>query len=272
MITFQEKLITAATTNRSLVCVGLDIDTSRIPCSDPLEFCRQIIGATSEFVCSYKPNLAFFEMMGTEGWALLDQVIKMVPPEIPVIGDGKIGDIGSTASAYAKALFEKLDFDAVTINPYMGQDSVEPFIAYPEKGIFILCKTSNQGSEDFQDLITSTGKPLYMVVAEKAQEWNRNNNIGLVVGATYPEELKRIRHSCPDMPILIPGIGAQGGTLNEAVQFGSDKSGRGAIINSSRAILYASAGPDFAESAREAARSLRDQINSVLHENNYDWS
>mgnify|MGYP003304211102 CR=1 FL=1 len=272
MITFQEKLIAAATTNRSLVCVGLDIDISRIPCSDPLEFCRQIIDATSEFVCSYKPNLAFFEMMGTEGWGLLEQVIKMIPPEIPVIGDGKRGDIGSTASAYANALFEKLNFDAVTINPYMGQDSVEQFIAYEEKGIFILCKTSNQGSEDFQDLIISTGKPLYMAVAEKAQSWNKNNNIGLVVGATYPEELMNIRQCCPDMPILIPGVGAQGGALAEAVQFGTDKAGRDAIINSSRGILYASSGPDFAESARQAARSLRNEINSVLHKNNCDWS
>ena len=272
MTTFREKLRSAATNNHSLLCVGLDIDLSRIPCADPLKFCREIIDATSEFVCCYKPNLAFFESMGLEGWRLLEQVIKMIPSGIPVIGDGKRGDIGSTAAAYARALFETFNFDAVTINPYMGEDSIAPFLAFQEKGIFILCKTSNKGSGDFQDLVTSTGKPLYMVVAEKAQAWNKNNNIGLVVGATYPDQLMKIRQCCPDMPILIPGVGAQGGALTEAVQFGTDKAGREAIINSSRGILYASSGPDFAESAGQAARSLRNEINSVLRENNCDWS
>ena len=271
MITFQDKFEFTATRNQSLVCVGLDIDLSRIPCSDPLDFCRQIISATSDFVCCYKPNLAFFESIGIEGWKLLEQVVKLIPSDIPVIGDAKRGDIGSTASAYAKALFKEFNFDAITINPYMGQDSVEPFVEYQDKGVFILCKTSNKGSGDFQDLITETGKPLYMVVAEKAQSWNRNNNIGLVVGATYPEELKNVRQCCPDMPILIPGVGAQGGTLTEAVQFGTDAAGRGAIINSSRSILYASAGIDFAEAARIATCTMRDEINTVLTENKWGW-
>ena len=271
MITFQDKFEFTATRNQSLVCVGLDIDLSRIPSSDPLDFCRQIISATSDFVCCYKPNLAFFESIGIEGWKLLEQVVKLIPSDIPVIGDAKRGDIGSTASAYAKALFKEFNFDAITINPYMGQDSVEPFVEYQDKGVFILCKTSNKGSGDFQDLITETGKPLYMVVAEKAQSWNRNNNIGLVVGATYPEELKNVRQCCPDMPILIPGVGAQGGTLTEAVQFGTDAAGRGAIINSSRSILYASAGIDFAEAARIATCTMRDEINTVLTENKWGW-
>ena len=183
------------------------------------------------------------------------------------IGDAKRGDIGNTAKAYARAIFVNLGFDATTVSPYLGGDSLEPFIQYRDKGVFVLCRTSNAGALDFQSLLLEErGKhrPLFEIVAQKASEWNTFGNIGLVVGATYPEELQLIRQSHPDMPLLIPGIGAQGGDLEQAVRYGVDAQGQKAIINSSRQIIYASRERDFAELARRAASSLRDQINSYL--------
>ena len=269
--TFQEKLKLVSNRNQSLLCVGLDIDLSLLPPVDPLEFCKEIIDATNEFVCCYKPNLAFFESMGLAGWRLLENIVKIIPSGIPIIGDAKRGDIGSTAEAYAKALFEVFGFDAVTVNPYMGGDSLEPFLSYKNKGIFILCKTSNKGSKDLQDLVTETGKPVYVVVAEHSKRWNSNGNVGLVVGATYSEELKIVRDCCPYMPILIPGVGAQGGSLSAAVEFGTDGLGRNAIINSSRRILYGSSGDDFGNQAKIAAQSVRDEINSILTMHGWHW-
>jgi orotidine-5'-phosphate decarboxylase len=275
MMDFLEKLLKAARTNESLLCVGLDPDPEMMPAGmGVLEFNRAIVDATSDLVCAYKPNLAFYEALGTEGLRALEKTVTYIPDAIPVIGDAKRGDIGSTARAYARALFETLGFDAATVNPYMGYDSLEPFIEYREKGVFILCRTSNAGSVNFQDLVLS-GKsagveggerPLFEVVALRAREWNALGNVGLVVGATYPQELGRVRQLCPEMPLLIPGIGAQGGDAAGAVRYGVDARGEKAIISSSRQIIYAypgggGKGGDFAAAARGAALKLRDEIN-----------
>jgi orotidine-5'-phosphate decarboxylase len=258
---FADKLLNASRKNNSWLCIGLDPDPELMPEVDVLEFNRAIIGATSDLVCAYKPNLAFYEALGIDGLRILEKTIKQVPGRIPVIGDAKRGDIGNTAKAYARALFSVLGFDAATVSPYLGFDSVEPFVSYEDKGIFILCRTSNKGALDFQSLMTN-GLPLYEIVAQKAQQWDTHGNIGLVVGATYPDELKRVRSMCPDMPLLIPGIGAQGGDLASAVGYGVDARGENAIINVSRQILYASTGNDFAQAARTVAEGIRGQINA----------
>ncbi len=265
-VNFVEKLTNTIRKNESLLCVGLDPDPKLMPDKvGVFEFNKAIIDATADLVCAYKPNLAFYEALGSEGLDALKQTVKYVPDDIPIIGDAKRGDIGNTAKAYARALFDNLNFDATTVNPYLGFDSVEPFIQYTNKGVFILCRTSNAGAADFQSLRCETEehshRPLFEIVALKVSQWNIHGNIGLVVGATYPEELRLIRNSHPDMPLLIPGIGAQGGDLASVVRYGVDARGEGAIINSSRGIVYAAKGKDFAEAARRAASSLRDQIN-----------
>ena len=262
---FVEKLSVASARNQSLVCVGLDPDPTLMPPGVTLaDFNREIVAATSDLVCAYKPNLAFYEALGDEGMQGLKKTLEVIPSYIPVIADAKRGDIGNTSKAYARALFEILGFDAATVNPYLGSDAVEPFVQFKEKGILILCRTSNRGARDFQSLLCQTPegpKALYQLVAEKASEWNIYGNVGLVVGATYPEELKILRAAHPDMPFLIPGIGAQGGDLALTVQHGLSPAGGKAVINSSRQVLYASRGPDFAQAARTAARILRDEIN-----------
>jgi orotidine-5'-phosphate decarboxylase len=264
---FREKLTGATRRNDSLLCVGLDPDPERMPEKiGVFEFNREIIDATVDLVCAYKPNLAFYESLGSDGLDDLKQTVEHIPADVPVILDAKRGDIGNTARAYARALFDYLGGDAATVNPYLGLDSVEPFIQYRDKGIFILCRTSNAGALDFQSLRCETEPgtephPLFEIVALKARQWNTYGNIGLVVGATYPEELKLIRSTHPDMPILIPGIGAQGGDPASAVGYGINGQGEMAIINSSRQILYASRERDFAEAARRAAADLREQIN-----------
>ncbi len=264
-MTFREKLIAVQRQQHSLVCVGLDTDPQLLPthlknsAGGVLEFNRQIIEATRDLVCAYKPNLAFYEALGSRGWDILSETLAMVPSEIITIGDAKKGDIGNTAEQYAKALFDNLHLDALTINAYMGYDAVEPFIRDPDHGVFILALTSNPGSKDFQRL--KVGKqPFYEKLVRSSVKWNTKNNIGIVVGATHPKELKTIRTLAPTMPILIPGIGKQGGDLRSSIQFGCDKNGDLAIINSSRAILYASAGRDFADAARREALKLRDKI------------
>ena len=265
---FIDKLNEAAKKNRSLVCVGLDTSPEFIPSGmSVLEFNKAIIDATADLVCAYKPNLAFYEVQGEKGLETLHNTVKHIPQDIPVIGDAKRGDIGNTSAAYAKSLFEYFGFDAVTVSPYLGFDSLEPFLKYKEKGVIILCRTSNKGAADFQSLICQyEGKnlPLYEVVALKASQWNINHNVGLVVGATYPEELKNIRQAHPDMPILIPGIGAQGGDLELAVRYGIDAHHKGIIINSSRGIIYAGKGAYFADAARRATQTLRNDINKVI--------
>ena len=266
---FLEKLLNATRKNKSLLCVGLDPDPKLMPDKvSVLEFNKAIIEATSDLVCAYKLNLAFYEALDDEGLDALKRTVKYIPDDILAIGDAKRGDIGNTAKAYAKAIFSNLNFDATTVNPYLGFDSIEPFIQYTDKGVFILCRTSNAGAVDFQSLrceeSESNYRPLFEIVAQKASQWNIHGNIGLVIGATYPEELRLIRNSHPNMPILIPGIGAQGGDLASVVRYGVDARGEKAIINSSRQIIYASRENNFAQAARQAALSLRDQINHYL--------
>ena len=273
---FVQRLNRACEAHRSLVCVGLDPDPARMPIEDVLDFNKAIVDATHDLVCAYKPNLAFYEALGLSGLEALRDTIEHIrqhAPDVMLIADAKRGDIGNTSRAYARSLFEVWGFDAATVNPYLGSDSVEPFLAYENKGVFLLCRTSNPGAADLQDLpIVDDGEPLYMHVARKAREWNTHGNACLVVGATYPEELKRVREMCPDMPILLPGVGAQAGDLAAAVRNGVDSEGRLAIVNSSRGILYASKGPDFAEAARRAAETLREGINEILSGEGMGWS
>lgn len=267
-MTFMGKLNAAVQKNRSLVCVGLDTSPALIPPGfEVFDFNRDIIDATADLVCAYKPNLAFYEAQGEKGLEALYRSVRYVPKNIPVIGDAKRGDIGNTSEAYAKALFDELGLDAATINPYLGFDAVEPFLKNKEKFAFVLCRTSNKGAADFQSLPCQfEGKtlPLYQVVGLKASRWNTNGNVGLVVGATYPEELQIIRKAHPDMVFLIPGVGTQGGDLKLAVEYGIDKNQRGIVINSSRQIIYASHGADFAKAARGVCQTLRDEINHII--------
>lgn len=264
---FIDRLQTASRANNSCLCIGLDPNPELMPEIDVFQFNREIIDATSDLVCAYKPNLAFYETLGIDGLRALEKTLAYISHKVPVIGDAKRGDIGSTSQAYAKALFETFGFDAVTVNPYLGHDSVAPFTDYTDKGVFILCKTSNPGAADFQETLSrgksadADSRALYELVAVKALEWNVNGNIGLVVGATYPQQLKRIRNICPDMPLLIPGIGTQGGDIASVVEHSAGSKKAMFIINSSRQILYASRGKDFASAARKEALKLRDQIN-----------
>ncbi len=262
---FFDKLEQAALRNQSLLCVGLDPDPARLPVPDVAAFNRAIIEATAELVCAYKPNLAFYEALGEAGMAALRDTLAAIPPDIPVIADGKRNDIGNTARAYARALFDELGVDAATVNPYLGGDAVEPFLEREDKAAFILCRTSNPGARDLQDLLVSAApgseaRPLFEVVAEVAGRWNSRGNVGLVVGATYPEELGRVRQLCPEMTFLVPGVGAQGGDVAAVMRNGLDRAGRGLIINVSRQVLYASREKDFARAAAGAARQLRDEI------------
>ena len=258
---FVSRLLNASRRNRSLLCVGLDPDPSKLPVKDIFEFNKAIIDATADLVCCYKPNLAFYEALGIRGLQALKKTVNYIPRDIPVIGDAKRGDIGNTAAAYAKALFGYYKFDAVTVNPYMGYDSVKPFLDYRDKGIFVVCRTSNSSASDFQDLVDNFGMKFYQTVALRAGDWNKGGNVGLVVGATCPEELKEIRKLCPGMPLLIPSIGAQGGDLELSVRYGVDAAKEMAIIVAARQVLYASKGPDYAQAARKAASELRDAIN-----------
>jgi orotidine-5'-phosphate decarboxylase len=261
---FFAKLEEAIRRNESRLCVGLDSDPPRLPERDVAAFNRAIIEATADLACAYKPNLAFYEAQGPQGMEALQRTLDAIPPEIATIGDGKRGDIGSTAQAYARALFDVYGFDAVTTNPYLGGDALEPFLERADKGVFVLCRTSNPGGADLQGLPVGDGapRPLYEAVAELARDrWNARANVGLVVGATYPGELARIRQLCPNMTFLLPGVGAQGADVAAAVVSALDEAGGGFIINSSRQILYASSGRDYAQAARKAAQALRDEIN-----------
>lgn len=267
-MSFYRRFLQITEEKNSLLSIGLDPDINRMPevvrtQPNPLvKFCSEIIASTSPFAAAYKINFAFFEAEGSEGWAALEKVVAMIPSDILKIADAKRGDIGSTAEKYAYAILQRLNFDAVTVNPYLGKDSVEPFLQWPDKGAFILCLTSNPGAKDFQ-YFSDGSKRLYYKVLEEVKTWNTRQNCGLVVGATYPEELKAIRKVAPELPFLIPGIGVQGGELHAAVTRGTNDSGQLALFNSSRGILYKSSGNDFAEAARKEAESLRDQINEI---------
>jgi orotidine-5'-phosphate decarboxylase len=260
-VTFREKLAEASRRNNSLLCVGLDPDPARLAGTPVAAFVGAIIEATRDLVCAYKPNLAFFEALGIGGMQTLLEALRGVPVHIPIIADAKRGDIGSTSEFYARALFEVYDFDAATVNPYGGSDAVAPFLEYADRGVFIWCRSSNPGAADLQDLELPDGRRLYEAVAELANGWNANGNVGLVMGATWPEQLERIRAICPDLPLLLPGLGSQGADAASALRAGLDAEGSGVIVSASRQVMYASAGDDFAASARREALSLRDELN-----------
>ncbi|HYM47825.1 MAG TPA: orotidine-5'-phosphate decarboxylase [Burkholderiaceae bacterium] len=251
----------------TLLCVGLDPDPEHFPehlrCTDDsiFEFCKSIVDATAEFVCAFKPQIAYFASAGAEdALQRLIVYIREAHPAVPVILDAKRGDIASTAQHYAREVFERYNAHAVTLSPYLGFDSIEPYLAYADRGAFLLCRTSNPGSDDLQMLDTD-GDRLYERVARLAHAWNRGGQLGLVVGATYPYELASVRELVGEMPLLVPGIGAQGGHVEASVKAGQTADGAGIVLNSSRAIIYASQHDDFAAAARRAAQSARDEIN-----------
>lgn len=264
---FYDRLRLIQEKNNSLLCVGLDPDPEKIPGSlrssvDPVgQFCQRIVEATSNLVCAYKLNLAFFESRKGGDLSTLERVLAYIPSDVMTIADGKRGDIGNSAERYARTLLDEFRFTATTVNPYMGEDSIRPFIKNPDRGAFVLALTSNPGARDFQCLRAGR-KPLYEHVVAKAVKWNVNRNIGFVVGATRASQLKRIRSLVPDIPLLIPGIGAQKGNVKLAVRWGCDARGTMAIVNASRSILYASDGEDFAWAARQSAQKLRDEMNA----------
>lgn len=266
-MTFIEKLRRAWAQQDSLLCVGIDPDPERFPsCLSGtdriLDFNRAIIDATARHVCAFKPQIAHFAAAGAE--RALERTIEHIRihhPHIPVILDAKRGDIGTTAEMYAREAFCRYGADAVTVNPYLGGDAIGPFLRYEDRGVIILCRTSNAGSDDIQGLETD-GETVSLRVARKAAgAWNRNGNVALVVGATWPRELAAVRALVGDMPLLVPGVGTQGGDIAAAVESGIDRSGRGLIVNASRSILYAGRDSGFAEAAADEAARLRDRIN-----------
>lgn len=270
---FLDILRGAATQNDSMLCVGLDPEPTRFPAGmqgDPrkiYDFCAAIVDATADVVCAFKPQIAYFAAHGAEDQLeRLMQHIRSHAPHVPVILDAKRGDIGSTAEQYAKEAFERYGADAVTLSPFMGFDSIEPYLAYHGKGAFLLCRTSNPGGNDLQNqrLADVEGQPLlYEHIARLVQgPWNRNGQLGLVVGATYPAEIERVRVLAPTVPLLIPGVGAQGGDVLATVRAGWCKNGP-IVVNSSRAVLYASHGPDFAAAARREALKTRDLLQAA---------
>jgi len=253
----------------SLLCVGLDPHINDLPAptaASALDFCLNLIKQTAPYAAAFKPNAAFFEVFGAEGWTALKQVIEAIDEEskrqgslIPVVLDAKRGDIASTAEAYAKSAFENLGAHCITLSPYLGKDSIDPFLNYPEKGVFLLCKTSNSGSGDLQDIALLNGDLLYEHVAKLAQSWNTKNNIGLVVGATHVDAMKRVRAAAPDLWFLTPGVGAQGGDLELALKSGLREDGKGMLIPISRGISRA-------ENPKLAAAEIRDHILHVKRE------
>lgn len=261
-MTYFQRLEAAARRNGSRLCVGLDPDPARIE-GGIGRFLVEIVAATRDLVCCYKPNLAFFEALGDEGTTALRQALKAIPEDIPVIADAKRGDIDSTAAAYARAIFDRWNFDAATVNVYGGVDAVRPFLNYADRGVYLWCRSSNPGAADFQELLVSTDgeapRPLYEVVALRAAQWGEHDNVGLVAGATAPEPIVRLRALCPTLPLLVPGVGAQGGALDAAVGAAAGGDGR-FVMNASRGVLYAGRGEGFAEAARREAARLRDAI------------
>ena len=266
---FMQSLRDRWTSANSLVCVGLDPEPAKFPArfaddrDAVFNFCRAIVDATAQSVCCFKPQIAHFAALGAED--ALQRLIAHVHeahPGIPVILDAKRGDIGSTARHYAAEAFDRYEADAVTANPYLGRDSLQPFLDRADKGVVILCRTSNPGAGDLQDLVVADGRPLYQHVAGKiARKWNTNGNCALVVGATWPAQLHEVRTLVGDVPFLVPGVGAQGGDIEAVVTNAKTADGTGLVVSSSRAILYASGGDDFAQAAGNAAKALRDEIN-----------
>lgn len=269
-MTFLQKLSSAWSTNNSLLCVGLDPDVNKFPAElagqpDTIyTFCKAIVDATADLACSFKPQIAYFAALRAEDQLeAICRYIKTTYPNIPIVLDAKRGDIGATAEQYAREAFERYDADAVTVNPYMGFDSVAPYLEWKERGAIVLCRTSNAGGSDLQFLDVG-GKPLYQHVAQLvADKWNTNGQCALVVGATFPNEIAQVRALIGDMPLLIPGVGAQGGDVESTVRAGRTANGTGMMINSSRAILYAKPMADetYSQAARRVALETRDAIN-----------
>lgn len=270
-MTFAEMLEARWRAADTLLCVGLDPDPARFPehlrsADDPIfEFCRAIVDATADLACAFKPQIAYFASASAEeDLQRLIAYIRQAHPTLPVILDAKRGDMAATAQHYAREVFERYNAHAVTLSPYLGFDSIEPYLSYSDRGAFLLCRTSNAGGDDLQ-MLKVDGQPLYERVARLAAGWNKGGNLGgqlgLVVGATYPNELAHVRKIVGRMPLLVPGIGAQGGDVQASVKAGQTADGAGIVVNSSRAIIYAGRGEDFAVSARRAAQSARDEIN-----------
>lgn len=253
----------------SFLCVGLDPDLEKIPShlkseSDPIfSFCREIIEQTADFAVAYKPNIAFFEALGPKGWESLQKVQEIIPKDIFTIADAKRGDIGNTSKLYAKAFFETMDFDSITVAPYMGKDSVTPFLEFENKWVILLALTSNVGSLDFQVIEDKEGKPLFLLVLEKSQAWGSPENLMFVVGATRGELIGEVRKAVPEHFFLVPGVGAQGGSLSEVAKFGMNSS-CGLLVNSSRGIIYASGEKDFAKAAKKEAQKLQEEMKGLL--------
>ena len=281
---FINRLDNASCANRSLVCIGLDVDPALMPLKDVSAFNRAIVDATKDLVCAYKPNIAFYEALGIEGLeALRDTAayIRKVAPDVVLLCDAKRGDIDSTSVKYARAIFDYWGFDAVTVNGYMGGESLYPFLDYADRGVFVVCRSSNPGAKDFQDATLQTEHgpmPLYEWLALRSSEWNANGNLGLVVGATSPDQLRTVRQRCPGVPILIPGVGAQGGELEASVKNGIERAASGQsespriLINSARGIIYSDRTRNgFADGARNAAERLRETINGVLAQEGFLW-
>ena len=270
MSAFLSRLRSSWERSGSLVCVGLDPEIERFPPqvadhpSPIFQFNRAIIDATADLVCAYKPQFAHYAAYEAEDQ--LQRTIEYIHsayPGVPVILDSKRGDVGNTAERYAIEAFERYGADAVTVNPYLGGDSLEPFLRHEDRGVIVLCRTSNAGARDLQDLFVGSGRRLFHAVAELAtRQWNSRGNVMLVVGATYPAELSEVRAIVGDMPLLVPGVGAQGGDVAQAVRNGQTGEGTGLLISSSRGILYASGGEDFAAAARTATLELRERINA----------
>lgn len=254
---------------QSYLCVGLDTDINRIPkhlldLDDPIfEFNKRIIDATKDLCVAYKPNIAFYEAHGAEGWTSLEKTLAYIPAEHFTIADAKRGDIGNTSRLYAQAFFDKMNFDSITVAPYMGIDSVQPFLAFADKWVILLALTSNKGSEDFQFASQDGAEPLYEKVMRRAQAWGTSDQLMFVCGATHPEKFKELRAIAPDSFFLVPGIGAQGGDLQKVSEYGMNDH-CGLLVNSSRGIIFAGDGEDFADHARAAALKLQEQMASIL--------
>ena len=267
----RKELVSQIKKKNSFLCIGLDTDIQKIPkhllkFEDPIfEFNKQIIEATHDLCVSYKPNLAFYESLGSDGLKSLEKTIEIIPNDIFTIADAKRGDIGNTSTLYARAFFERMNFDSVTVAPYMGKDSIAPFLGFEDKWVIVLALTSNEGSNDFQQLKTGGFEmPLYEVVMKKCMEWGTDENMMFVVGATRADDFEDVRRIAPNHFFLVPGVGAQGGDLKSIAEIGMNAD-CGLLINSSRQIIYASNGEDFAEKAREEALKLQVEMKSLLH-------
>ena len=267
----REDLVHQIKSKRSFLCIGLDTDIKKIPThllelEDPVfEFNKQIIDATKDLCVSYKPNIAFYESLGVSGWVSLQKTLDYIPKNIFTIADAKRGDIGNTSNMYARAFFEKMNFDSVTVAPYMGSDSVTPFLEFKDKWAIVLALTSNKGGLDFQKIENKNGKQLFEQVLETSQNWGTDKNMMYVVGATRAEQLSEIRAIIPNHFLLVPGVGAQGGSLEDVAKYGMNAD-CGLLVNSSRGIIYASSDIDFAEKAREEAEKLQHKMDILLSE------